>query len=36
LTGFLHYEEEIKTFGKTIIPLVRQKEKELKEKAGAL
>jgi FMNH2-dependent dimethyl sulfone monooxygenase len=36
LTGFLHYEEEIKTFGETIIPLVRQKEQELKEKAGAL
>ncbi|MGE7713179.1 dimethylsulfone monooxygenase SfnG [Priestia megaterium] len=36
LTGFLHYEEEIKTFGETIIPLVRQKEQELKEKTGAL
>jgi FMNH2-dependent dimethyl sulfone monooxygenase len=36
LTGFLHYEEEIKVFGETIIPLVRQKEQKLKEKAGAL
>ena len=35
LTGFLHYEEEIKRFGEIVIPLVREKELELKEKAGA-
>lgn len=29
LTGFLHYEEELRSFGETIIPVVKQKEKQL-------
>ena len=29
LTGFLHYEEELQSFGEQIIPLVREKEKQL-------
>lgn len=29
LTGFLHYETDLQAFGETVIPLVRQKEKEL-------
>lgn len=31
LTGFLHYESDLKAFGEKVIPLVRQKEKELSE-----
>lgn len=29
LTGFLHYEEELKAFGEKVIPLVREKEVSL-------
>jgi dimethylsulfone monooxygenase len=29
LTGFLHYDEDIQTFGEKVIPLVREKEREL-------
>jgi dimethylsulfone monooxygenase len=29
LTGFLHYDEELRSFGEIIIPLVKQKEKQL-------
>lgn len=29
LTAFLHYEEDLKAFGETVIPLVREKEKAL-------
>jgi len=29
LTGFLHYEEDLKAFGEKVIPLVREKEKAL-------
>lgn len=29
LTGFLHYEEDLKAFGEKVIPLVRQKEQAL-------
>ncbi|EIJ78073.1 luciferase-like monooxygenase [Bacillus methanolicus PB1] len=36
LTGFLHYEEELQKFGEKVIPLVREKEEQLKEKAGAV
>jgi FMNH2-dependent dimethyl sulfone monooxygenase len=36
LTGFLHYEEDLQKFGEKVIPLVRQKEAELKEKAGTV
>lgn len=32
LTGFLHYEEELKSFGETIIPLVKEKEEQFKVK----
>jgi len=28
LTAFLHYEEEIELFGKTVLPLVRELEKQ--------
>ena len=28
LTAFLHYDEEIEMFGKTVIPLVRELEKQ--------
>lgn len=31
LTGFLHYEEDLKAFGETVIPLVREMETHLKE-----
>lgn len=31
LTGFLHYEEDLKAFGEKVIPLVREKEANLKE-----
>ncbi|CAH1201974.1 FMNH(2)-dependent dimethylsulfone monooxygenase [Paenibacillus plantiphilus] len=31
LTGFLHYDEDIRAFGEKVIPLVRQKEAELAE-----
>jgi FMNH2-dependent dimethyl sulfone monooxygenase len=31
LTGFLHYEEDLQAFGEKVIPLVRQKEEQLKE-----
>lgn len=30
LTGFLHYDEELKQFGEKVIPLVREKESKLK------
>ena len=33
LTGFLHYNWELADFGKKVIPLVRQKEEDLKKKA---
>ncbi|MDQ0246690.1 FMNH2-dependent dimethyl sulfone monooxygenase [Bacillus fengqiuensis] len=36
LTGFLHYEEDLQAFGEKVIPLVRQKEEQLKEKAGTV
>ncbi|WP_342047320.1 dimethylsulfone monooxygenase SfnG [Bacillus sp. OTU530] len=36
LTGFLHYDEELQAFGEKVIPLVRQKEEQLKEKAGTV
>ena len=29
LTGFLHFQEELEAFGKTVIPIVREKEVEL-------
>lgn len=29
LTGFLHFQEELEAFGKTVIPIVREKEAEL-------
>ena len=29
LTGFLHYEQDLEAFGKTVLPLVREKEKQL-------
>ncbi|MGJ7922051.1 dimethylsulfone monooxygenase SfnG [Neobacillus sp. LXY-4] len=29
LTGFLHYEEELRAFGEKVLPLVRQKEAKL-------
>lgn len=29
LTGFLHYEEDLKAFGEKVIPLVKEKEKAL-------
>lgn len=29
LTGFLHYEEDLKAFGEKVIPLVREKEAQL-------
>ncbi|MGO0604200.1 hypothetical protein [Brevibacterium linens] len=29
LTGFLHCQEELEAFGKTVIPIVREKEAEL-------
>lgn len=29
LTGFLHYEEDLEAFGKNVLPLVREKEKQL-------
>lgn len=29
LTGFLHYEDDIKEFGEKVIPLVREKEKSI-------
>lgn len=32
LTGFLHYEKDIKAFGEKVIPLVREKEEALREK----
>ncbi|QGH33009.1 dimethyl sulfone monooxygenase SfnG [Gracilibacillus salitolerans] len=31
LTGHFHYEEDLRRFGEEVIPLVKQKEKELKE-----
>ena len=31
LTGFLHYETDLKAFGEKVIPLVREKEKSLQE-----
>ena len=30
LTGFLHYEEDLRAFGEQVLPLVREKEAELK------
>jgi dimethylsulfone monooxygenase len=36
LTGFLHYEEDLQLFGENVIPLVREKEEQLKEKAGTV
>jgi FMNH2-dependent dimethyl sulfone monooxygenase len=35
LTGFLHYEKDLKLFGEKVIPLVKEKEAELK-KQGVL
>ena len=35
LTGFFHYDEELERFGKEVIPLVREKEEQLKEKGVA-
>ena len=35
LTGFLNYDEELEAFGKKVIPLVREKEEELKRKGVA-
>lgn len=35
LTGFLHYDEELEKFGKEVVPLVREKEEELKRKGVA-
>ncbi|SFB35967.1 FMNH2-dependent dimethyl sulfone monooxygenase [Lentibacillus halodurans] len=32
LTGFFHYETDLKAFGEKVIPLVREKEQRLKEK----
>ncbi len=32
LTGFLHYEEDLKAFGEKVIPLVREKEEDLQGK----
>ncbi|MBM6591238.1 dimethylsulfone monooxygenase SfnG [Brevibacterium sp. RIT 803] len=32
LTGFLHFQEELEAFGKTVIPIVREKEAELTDK----
>ncbi|KOY83863.1 alkanesulfonate monooxygenase, partial [Lysinibacillus macroides] len=29
LTGFLHYEEDLKAFGEKVIPLVKEKEAHL-------
>ncbi|HBI03276.1 MAG TPA: dimethyl sulfone monooxygenase SfnG [Paenibacillaceae bacterium] len=34
LTGFLHYEEDLQAFGEKVLPLVREKENQLKEAAG--
>lgn len=31
LTGFLHYETDLKAFGEKVIPLVREKEKQLQD-----
>jgi len=33
LTGFLHYNTELKEFGRTVIPLVREKEEALRKSA---
>jgi FMNH2-dependent dimethyl sulfone monooxygenase len=30
LTGFLHYDEDLQAFGEQVIPLVRQKEEQIK------
>lgn len=32
LTAFLHFQEELEAFGRTVIPIVREKEAELAEK----
>ncbi len=31
LTGFLHYEEDLRAFGEKVLPIVREKEAKLKE-----